>query len=100
MREREQEGGEESVRTTILRDSAKMRTTVPLHKAESGEKRRREEKNDVGSDRLAISKERGDHAGRRSESKAVELGSMPACIPPKQEALFEYMCYLPRLVEK
>ena len=88
MREREQEGGEERVRTTILRDSAKMRTTVPLYKAESGEKRRREKKNDVGSDCLDISKERGDHAGRRSGRKAVELGSMPTCIPPKQDALF------------
>jgi hypothetical protein len=75
-----------------------MRTTVPLHKAESGEKRWQEKKDDVGSDRLAISKERGDHAGRRSECKAVELGSMPACIPPKQEALFAYMGYLLRLV--
>ena len=100
IRERDQEGGEGRVRTTILRDSTMMRTTVPLHKAESGEKRRRDKKDDVGSDRLAITKERGDHAGRRSESKAVELGSMPACIPPKQEALFEYMCNLPRLVAK
>jgi hypothetical protein len=99
-REREQEGGRERVRTTILIDSVKMRTTVPLHKAESGEKRWQEKKDDVGSDRLAISKERGDHTGRRSVRKAVELGSIPACIPPKQEALFEYMHYLPSLVAK
>ena len=50
-----------------------MRTTVPLHKAESGEKQRRENKNDVRSNGLAIWKERGDHTGRRSERKAVEL---------------------------
>ena len=52
----------------------------------------------VRSDVLAVLKKRGDHAGRRSEHKAIELGSMPACIPPKQEALFEYMGYRPRLV--
>ena len=70
----------------------------PLHKAESSEKRRQENKNNVGSDGLAILKERGDHPRIRSERKAVELGSVPACTPQKQDALFKYMHYLPRFV--
>jgi hypothetical protein len=100
VREREQEGGEERVRTTILRDSAKMRTTVPPRKAELSEKRRQENKNNVGSDGLAILKESGDHPRIRSERKAVELGSVPACTPQKKDVLFKYMHYLPRFLPR
>ena len=49
---------------------------VSLHNAGSGEKRR-----------SSCIEKRGDHTGRRSEHKAIELGSIPACIPPKQETL-------------
>jgi len=59
-----------------------MQTVVPLHEAESSEKRGRENKKDVVSDRLVYLNESGDRARRRVERlMPVRLG-VNACMHP------------------